>query len=93
MAYKIIESPARMSREEIYKTYGGKWIFLTDPQIRLGSFFESAIPVVVADKPFEGSETGIYEKIHDGSGGNSTSLSLLRNQQRVFGFSEVLTDE
>ena len=47
-----------MSRDEIRDTFNGRWIFLThiqdDPY--------SAVPVFVADSPYEGSEDGIYQE-------------------------------
>jgi hypothetical protein len=47
-----------MSKEEIRKAFDGRWIFLTHIQDNP----YSAIPVIIADTPYEGSEEGIYQE-------------------------------
>jgi hypothetical protein len=47
-----------MSKEEIRNTFNGRWIFLTHIQDNP----YSAVPVIVADAPYEGSEEGIYQE-------------------------------
>ena len=90
--YTIIDEPKRMTRERIFKEFQGKWVFLVNMEGPLFGFFESAVPVIVADKPFEGKETGIYQRLHDENGENSMDLSFLSNEHNVFGFSEVIHD-
>ena len=63
-----------MSKEEIRNAFNGRWIFLThiqdDPY--------SAVPVIVADSPYEGSESGIYQEyMDDNSYGLTGHTSLL----------------
>ena len=52
--------------------------------------FTSAIPRVVADKPFEGFETGIYQKLCDECNGSYSDLTLVPNGYNIFGFDEVV---
>jgi len=87
--YQIIETPRRMSRDEIIKEFDGKWVFLINPEGPLYGWFETAMPAVVADKPFEGFDTGIYHKLRDENDGSSTDLTLLPNEYNIFGFDEV----
>jgi hypothetical protein len=49
-----------MTREDIRKTYAGKWIFLTGAVLTPGLLPLKGIPTVLADMPFEGIEQGIY---------------------------------
>ena len=63
-----------MSKEEIRRAFNGRWIFLThiqdDPY--------SAVPVIVADAPYEGSEDGIYQEyLNNDIYGNTGHTSLL----------------
>jgi len=50
-----------MSKEEINNAFNGRWIFLTNIQ----ESPYSAVPVIVADSPYEGSEEGIYKEYFD----------------------------
>jgi len=88
----IFDNPKRMSREEIKNEFGGKWVFLVDLEGPPYGWFDTAVPAVMADKLFEGQETGIYEKLNAEHNGNTSDWSFLRNQINVFGFDEVLTD-
>ena len=91
--YEIIEKPKRMTRKEISSGFRGKWVFLVGLEGPPFNFFESAIPAVIADKPFEGDETGIYNKLEDEYNGNTTTWSFLTNTINVFGFSEVESND
>jgi len=90
--YKILESPKRMTPKQVIKEFKGKWIFLVDLDGSPLGWFKSAIPMIVADEIFEGSETGIYRKLNEDYNGNTFDWSLLPNEINVFGFSEVLPD-
>jgi len=90
--YNVIAKPKRMSREQISEEFQGKWVFLVGMEGPLYRPFESAIPIVIADKPFEGSETGIYKRLHDEHGEYSMDISFLPMEYNIFGFSEVLND-
>ena len=87
--YKVLDAPKRMTRKEIIKEFDGKWVFFIDMEGPVYGWFKSAVPVVVADKPFEGFETGIYQKFRDENAGNYSDLTLLPNENNVFGFDEV----
>ncbi|MCL2169941.1 MAG: hypothetical protein FWB74_07945 [Defluviitaleaceae bacterium] len=88
--YEILENKQRMTRDEIRQKFDGKWIFLVDLEGELYSPFASAIPVVVADSPWDGYETGIYHEFRDNLDYNSyMHFSLLKDEWNVFGFSEV----
>ncbi|MCL2388122.1 MAG: hypothetical protein FWC89_11345 [Defluviitaleaceae bacterium] len=86
--YEIIKNPKRMSRTQIFEQFKGKWIYMVKPEGPMFSLFDSAVPVVVADFPYEGHETGIYEKLHHEYDGSSMNLSLCSGYN-VFGFDEV----
>ena len=90
--YIIIDKPVRMSREQIFKDFKGKWVFLVGLEGPKYGRFETAIPTVVADKHFDGSETGIYDRLHSEYGENSMNLSLLSLENSVFGFCEVVNE-
>jgi len=90
--YKIIDDSERMSPEQIMSAFKGKWVFLVDLKGSPFGWFESAIPAIVADEPFEGDETGIYDKLENEYNGNTTTWSFLPYEINVFGFTEVLLD-
>ena len=90
--YQIIEAPRRMSLKEITEEFDGKWVFVVRLEGPLYGWFDTAVPVVVADKPFEGFNTGIYERLSEEYGGNYSDLTLLPNEYNVFGFDEVSAD-
>ena len=75
MVSTIPENEQRaMSKEEIKEAFNGRWIFMThiqdDPY--------SAVPVVIADTPYEGSEDGIYQDyVNDERYGVTGYTSLL----------------
>jgi len=79
----IIPNPKRMTRAEIKETYKGKWVFMVDADgPGFGTFqyqgFETACPVVIADEPWEDSETDIYTRYNHKHEGNFTILSLFQ---------------
>ena len=90
--YTLVDIPKRMSPEQIMNEFKGKWVFLVDLDGPPFGWFKSAIPAIVADEPFEGSETGIYDSLTDKYNGNTTDWSFLPNELNVFGFSEVFPD-
>ena len=94
MAYIVLDSPVRMSKEDIYVTYRDKWVFMvnieSDGEYSPWTF---AMPVVVADVPFEGNHTGIYKILHDKYGQNSMDISLGSDELHIFGFSEIVLHE
>ena len=61
--YEIIKNPKRMTRELIDETFKGKWVFLARLEPPPLAHYETAVPLVVADMPFEGNETGIYDML------------------------------
>ena len=63
-----------MSRKAIKEAYDGKWIFLI--QIKNSPEY-SAIPVVIADKPYEDREQGIYNQFQSAECGLTGHISLL----------------
>lgn len=91
--YEVIKEPRRMTVDEIHETFKGKWVYLVRPEGPLFSFFETAIPMVIADIPYEGKETGLYARIQDEYDGDTMSITYLMGKYNVFGFSEVLMDD
>ena len=90
--YKTIDVPRRMNRKQIKEEFKGKWVFLVNPEGSAMGWFDSAIPIIVADEPFEGSETGIYKKLDYEYSGKTTDWTLPPFKHSVFGFVEVQTD-
>ena len=90
--YTVLNPLKRMSRKQIIEEFKGKWVFLVDLYGPKFGWFESAVPVVVADKLFEGRETGIYKKLNDEYNGNTMDWSFLPNEINIFGFNEVKVD-
>jgi hypothetical protein len=60
--YVILETPMMMSREEIEKTFDGKWVYIVKAIMNKHGELIEGMPVVSADSPFEGNEDGIYEQ-------------------------------
>ncbi|MCL2225939.1 MAG: hypothetical protein FWB96_13305 [Defluviitaleaceae bacterium] len=90
--YEILKDQKRMTSKEINKTFKGKWVYMIKPEDCPERFY-TAIPVVIADIPFEGVETGLYDKIYDEYDGDVMSIAYLMNKYHVFGFSEGVLDE
>jgi len=74
--YKFIENPKRMNREQIKAVFKGKWVYLAKPEGPPTGWFDTAIPIVVAYEPFEGRETGIYDKLEEEYNGNTTDWTI-----------------
>jgi len=92
--YEILNNQKRMTREEIREEFQGKWVFLVDlDSASPFERFETAVPAVVADKLFEGSETGIYKELNERYNNNTTDMTFLNNLINVFGFTEVMGDD
>ena len=91
--YKILESSKRMSTKQIMNEFNGKWVFLVDLDRPPTGWFKSAVPAVIADEPFAGSETGIYDELDEKYKGNTTAWSFLSNELNVFGFNEVQSND
>ena len=89
--YKILDDYKRMNPEQIMDEFKGKWVFLVDLEGSPFGWFESAIPAIVADEPFEADETGIYDRLENKYVGNTMAWSFLPNELNVFGFNEVLS--
>ncbi|MCL1987349.1 MAG: hypothetical protein FWG64_05190, partial [Firmicutes bacterium] len=85
-----------MTTEEIEEKYDGKWVFIVQAEGELiTGWEENQMPVVVADKKWEGSETGIYDTyMHDTNLVAVQALSLLpRDPNTFYGFWEVPVDD
>jgi hypothetical protein len=88
--YKVIENPKRMTREEIYKEFDGKWIFSTHVEPVSGGM-NTAIPRIIADSPFEGDEEKIYDiYIYIGYTNCVMDLDLRHTAINLFGQGEPL---
>jgi len=88
--YKEIENPVRMTRDEVCEKYQGKWIYLIHLDGSEFSMFETAIPVIVAERAWAGKEEGIYDKyLDDDTIQRQVHLSLLPNEANIFGFNEM----
>ena len=91
--YEILENQPRMTRKEMAEKFKGKWVFSVDADFSLGVPTKTAIPKIIADEPWEGRETGIYQDLDDEYNGKTTYRSYLLNELHSFGFSEVQVDE
>ncbi|MCL1987867.1 MAG: hypothetical protein FWG64_07850 [Firmicutes bacterium] len=92
--YEIIKNPQRMTRDEVFTKFTGKWVFIIHLEGELFQFWESGIPVVVADIPWEGDNEGVYNIfLNDPNITRRTDICLLKSQIKLFGFSEVIIDE
>jgi len=91
--YEILENPQRMSREEVYEKYDGKWLFIIHLEGEPFQPWETGIPVVVADSDWEGDDEGIYDVYYDDpSITRLMHLSLIRDENFFFGFWELPLD-
>jgi hypothetical protein len=89
--YEVLENPKRMTFSEMYEEFNGKWVYTVKPEKPPGTFI-TAIPVVIADIPYEGDETGIYDKIDNEYGGDTMDITGFMNKYHIFGFSEGTQD-
>ena len=51
---QVIENPVYMTIDDIKATYQGKWIYIAKCNLASGNELLGGVPVVIADKPFEG---------------------------------------
>ncbi|MCL2170583.1 MAG: hypothetical protein FWB71_00405 [Defluviitaleaceae bacterium] len=86
---QILESHRRMTYIEIAKEFEGKWVFLVEPDETEYGFFYTAQPAVIADSPFEGEETGIYDDLKEKYGSRTYDWTVRPVEGRVSGFFEV----
>jgi len=86
--YMILENPKRMTKKEMRSEFANKWIFAIEGDFEIGIPLKTAVPMVIADSPWEGWEDGIYEKLRD-KYERTLHLSFLSNELNVFGVSEV----
>jgi hypothetical protein len=85
--YEFVPESGRvaMTREQIREKYDGKWLFI----IRVSEDPYSVIPVVVADAPMEGSESGIYKRLQAEARAErrvTSCISLLPGSAGMSGF-------
>ena len=74
-----------MDMDEIKTIFDGKWVF----SIHTEDDPFTAVPVIIADKPYEGSEEGIYGQFNDSEQNGYTSYTSLLLTSNILGF-EVL---
>ena len=86
--YRILENPRRMTKSEIRSEFPNKWVYMVEGDFDIGVPMKTAIPMIIADSPWEGDEDGIYDKLDD-EYERTTYQSFLSNEINVFGFSEV----
>ena len=91
--FKVLDVHKRMKPKQIMEEFKGKWVFLVDLDGPPYGWFDTAIPAIIADKPFEGKETGIYDKLEADYEGNTSVWSFLNDELNVFGFNEVLPND
>jgi len=60
-----IDNPTYMVADEIKTQYKGKWVFITNANYTPHMRFLGGIPVVVADRIYEGHEDGFYDEFAD----------------------------
>jgi hypothetical protein len=63
--YQIIENPVRMTFDEMWDAYDQKWLFLVNCEYNKYSRLLSGVPVITADRTYEGVPEGIYEQFKD----------------------------
>jgi hypothetical protein len=85
----ILENPKRMTKSEMREEFANKWVFAVEGDFDIGVPLKTALPMVIADSPWEGREDGIYTMLKD-KYRRTLHLSFLSNELNVFGFSEVV---
>jgi len=65
-----------MTYDEVKSIFDGKWVFLTHAIIAPGTFPEKGVPTVIADKPFEGVESSLYDEFDKDEYGQTISTDL-----------------
>ncbi len=66
-----------MTREEIRQKFDGKWVYIVKTNYDAHSLLLSGVPIVVADKPYDGLHDGVYEKYKQKEYGGKVAYSLL----------------
>jgi hypothetical protein len=59
---QILENPKMMTKDEIDVEFDGKWVYIVRAIFTNSKGLVEGMPVIIADKPFEGNENGIYEQ-------------------------------
>lgn len=90
--YTILDNPKRMTKDEIRTAFANKWVFVVECDFSLSAPMKTGIPIVIADRAWEGREEGIYAKLKE-QYGHTMHLSFLTNELNVFGFNEVVENE
>ncbi|MCL1998766.1 MAG: hypothetical protein FWG65_08365 [Turicibacter sp.] len=91
--YKILENGERLTIDEIWEKYRGKWVYVVDLHGPPFGWFESGIVAVVADEELEGRETGLYRRLEIEYNGRVIGLPInLPDEINVFGFTEGSVD-
>jgi hypothetical protein len=89
--YVILENPSRMTKKEMRKEFAGKWVFAVEGDFDIGVPLKTAIPMVLADSPWEGREDGVYTRLKE-QYERTAYFSFLTNEINVFGFTEVVAN-
>jgi hypothetical protein len=81
--YQIIENPKMMSKDEIDKTFMGKWVYVVKANIDAHGTLIEGMPVVTGEFQFAGVEEGIYEKYDTEDYSGHLSYTLLSNNDMI----------
>jgi hypothetical protein len=85
----LIENPKRMTKEEIFQAFRGKWVYLVDIEGEDFRPWRTAMPVVAADKSWVGRDTGLYTQLREKYNDNWMAISFLLGET-ITGFTEVM---
>jgi len=77
--YQIIDNPKLMTKDEIDKTYDGKWVYIVKANVTREGTVIDGTPVIIADEPYEGVEDGIYEHFRNEENEERLSYDLLHH--------------
>ena len=85
--YQVLENPRMMSKDEIDKTYDGKWVYIVKASFTKHEELTEGMPVVIGDTPFDGVEDGIYDQFRGNEFEEKFSYPLLHRNRisSVFG--------
>ena len=86
--YMLLENPTRMTKNEMRNEFVNKWVFAVEGDFDIGVPLKTAVPMVIADSPWEGWEDDIYEQLRD-KYERTLHLSFLSDELNIFGVSEV----
>jgi hypothetical protein len=81
--YEIINNPKMMSKQEIDKTYMGKWVYVVKANIDPHGTLIEGMPVVIGDYQFEGVDEGIYTEYDGKEYGRDLSYTLLPHDNAI----------